>query len=173
MNIQAGLLSLVVTAFLIQSYKALQPDRTAELLIHISQQLASPSARAAPPPEPSPPPAAALVCNILLFISLALSLTCALLATFVRQWTRGLLHKAEMGQRHITRARVISSLHFQLQELNMHTIVDAIPLFLPVSLILFLAGLISFLFPVKQALLIVYFSMCAVLVVCISYKDSQ
>ncbi|KAF8177541.1 hypothetical protein K438DRAFT_1479335, partial [Mycena galopus ATCC 62051] len=94
MLIFSGLFSASLTAFLIESYESLQPDSgdlTVATLSQISQQLAAiaidqPFTLQTPPPfEPT---TASLWCNALWFISLSLSLTCALLATLVEQWAR-------------------------------------------------------------------------------------
>ncbi|KAJ7455593.1 hypothetical protein FB451DRAFT_1099377, partial [Mycena latifolia] len=102
MLIFAGLFSASLTAFLIESYKTLNPDAgdtTVKLLTQISLQLAASangSTLQLPESAPFTPPAASLVCNALWFISLGFSLTCALIATLLEQWARDFLHKADM-----------------------------------------------------------------------------
>ncbi|KAJ7455581.1 hypothetical protein FB451DRAFT_1048897, partial [Mycena latifolia] len=94
MLIFAGLFSASLTAFLIESYKTLNPDTgdaTVRLLAQISLQLAASangSTLQLPESTPFTPPAASLVCNALWFISLGFSLTCALIATLLEQWAR-------------------------------------------------------------------------------------
>ncbi|KAJ6551967.1 hypothetical protein B0H19DRAFT_950089, partial [Mycena capillaripes] len=89
MLIFSGLYSASLTAFLVESYTTLQPDSgvtNTALLAQISRQLAGTSNGTVLPfqdPAPFHPTTAALVCNALWFLSLALSLTCALLATLV------------------------------------------------------------------------------------------
>ncbi|KAF7341193.1 hypothetical protein MVEN_01854300 [Mycena venus] len=92
MLIFAGLFSASLTAFLIESYKTLivdSGDATVQLLTRISQQLEA-SANGSTFPIPPPidmsftPTTASVVCNALWFISLGLSLTCALIATPTR-----------------------------------------------------------------------------------------
>ncbi|KAI0266412.1 hypothetical protein BC834DRAFT_823665, partial [Gloeopeniophorella convolvens] len=90
-----GLFSAIVTAFIVESYKRLQPDpgdTTNFILSQISQQLApslngtqAPAVTRPPPFHASP---ASIRFNILFFLSLCLSLTCALLATLMQQWSR-------------------------------------------------------------------------------------
>ncbi|KAJ7034339.1 hypothetical protein C8F04DRAFT_1002107, partial [Mycena alexandri] len=76
----AGLFSASLTAFIIESYKTLTPDSgdaTIQLLAQISQQLAGAangSTFVMPPPTHFAAPASSLVCNVLWFISLGLSL---------------------------------------------------------------------------------------------------
>ncbi|KAF8186143.1 hypothetical protein K438DRAFT_1536537, partial [Mycena galopus ATCC 62051] len=99
MLIFSGLFSSSLTAFIIESYQNLVPDTsstTIDLLSQISQQLSAQSNGSQFTFSPSPPfevPTSALLCNGLWFVSLGLSLTCALLATLVEQWARDFLHK--------------------------------------------------------------------------------
>ncbi|KAJ7435327.1 hypothetical protein FB451DRAFT_1004833, partial [Mycena latifolia] len=158
MLIFAGLFSGSLTAFLIESYKTLNPnasDATVKLLAQISLQLAA-SANGStlhlPESAPFTPPAASLVCNALWFISLGLSLTCALIATLLEQWARDFLHKADMRSAPVIRARVYSYLYYGLKRFNMHTVVEIIPLLLHASLLFFFAGLVAFLIPVNVAM---------------------
>ncbi|KAJ6556040.1 hypothetical protein B0H19DRAFT_869344, partial [Mycena capillaripes] len=94
MLIFSGLFSASLTAFLLESYRTLQPDTgaaTVELLTRIVQELAANSSSASvPSPDGSKfqPTPSSLVCNALWFISLTLAITCALLATLVEQWAR-------------------------------------------------------------------------------------
>ncbi|KAJ7615240.1 hypothetical protein DFH06DRAFT_903166, partial [Mycena polygramma] len=154
MLIFSGLFSASLTAFLIESYQTLQPDSGAvvvQLLSQISQQLGSNSSVASPvSPDPFQPTASSLVCNTFWFISLTLSIMCALLATLVEQWAREFLHRTEKHPSPIRRARIFSFLYFGLRRFGMHTAVDLIPLLLHVSLILFLAGLVAFLIPINR-----------------------
>ncbi|KAJ6516697.1 hypothetical protein C8R47DRAFT_402692 [Mycena vitilis] len=158
MLIFAGLFSASLTAFLIESYKTLNPDSgdtTALLLAQISQQLAA-SANGTPfqipPAVPFTPPTSSLVCNTLWFISLGLSLTCALIATLLEQWARDFLHRADIRSAPVVRARVFSFLYYGLKRFKMHTVVEIIPLLLHISLVLFFVGLVAFLVPVNVAL---------------------
>ncbi|KAF7364272.1 hypothetical protein MSAN_01087000 [Mycena sanguinolenta] len=155
MIIFAGLFSAILTAFLIESYKTLNPDSgdaAVVLLSHISQQLAA-SANGSTwiplsPPEFTPS-ASAVTCNALWFISLGLSLSCALVATFLEQWAREFLHRTEVHSTPLIRARIFSFLYFGLKRFHMHTVVEIIPLLLHLALLLFFSGLIAFLIPVN------------------------
>ncbi|KAJ7657212.1 hypothetical protein DFH06DRAFT_459214, partial [Mycena polygramma] len=161
MLIFAGLFSASLTAFLIESYKTLNPDSgdtTALLLAQISQQLAA-TANGTPfqilPTAPFKPAASSLICNILWFISLGLSLTCALIATLLEQWARDFLHRADMRSTPVVRARVFSFLYYGLKQFKMHTVVEIVPLLLHASLFLFFVGLVAFLIPVNIPLTVV------------------
>ncbi|KAJ7777756.1 hypothetical protein B0H14DRAFT_2538604 [Mycena olivaceomarginata] len=157
----AALFSAIVAAFLIESYKTLNSDSgdlTVHFLKQISQQLAA-SANSTTfhvsPSTPFTPAASSLVCNALWFISLGFSLSCALIATLVQQWSREFLHKADMRSTPVIRARIFSYLYYGLKKFRMHTIVEVIPLLLHASLLLFFGGLIAFLIPVNIVMMII------------------
>ncbi|KAJ7336942.1 hypothetical protein DFH08DRAFT_705816, partial [Mycena albidolilacea] len=155
MLIFAGLFSGSVVAFLIESYKTLKPDSadtTVLLLTQISNQLAGTangSNFTIVSQTHFTPPASSLICNILWFISLGLSLTCALVATLVEQWAREFVHRTDMHSDPVIRARVFAYLYYGFKRFKMHSIVGAIPLLLHTSLLLFFAGLVAFLIPVN------------------------
>ncbi|KAJ7797657.1 hypothetical protein B0H14DRAFT_2466772, partial [Mycena olivaceomarginata] len=157
----AGLFSASLTAFIIESYKTLSPDQgamTITLLAQISHQLdtsSSNTSMATTDPSFTTPSAATLACNILWFFSLGLSLSCALFATLVQQWARDFVQRTEMRPSPVTRARIFSYLYFGMQRFGMHTIVGFIPLLLHLSLLLFFAGLVAFLRPINQVMVIV------------------
>ncbi|CAK5278186.1 unnamed protein product [Mycena citricolor] len=153
----AGLFSGVVTTFIIDGYKTLNPDsgsQTVALLSQISQQLANLNNGTAVtdvllPTAPFSPPISALVCNALWFTSLALSLSSALVATLVEQWAREYQHRTTMFSSPSIRSRVYMYLYHGLQRFNMHAIVGVPLLLLHASLVLFFAGLVAFLVPVN------------------------
>ncbi|KAK6992931.1 hypothetical protein R3P38DRAFT_3224298 [Favolaschia claudopus] len=156
----AGLFSAILTAFLIESYKTLTPDSEDDMVLLLSQisaqlaGIANGSAIDIPTPAPFVTPASSLVCNLLWFISLGLSLACALTATLVEQWARDFTYKTEMRSSPLTRARIFSYLYYGLKRFNMHAVVEAIPLLLHLSLVFFFAGLIAFLVPVNRGVMI-------------------
>ena len=95
--LKTGLFSATVAAFITESYKKLSPhpsDTTNVLLTQISQQLADISSGtpltsvAAQSSQPFKPAASAVRVNVLWFLSLVLSLNCALSATLMQQWAR-------------------------------------------------------------------------------------
>ncbi|KAJ7713011.1 hypothetical protein B0H16DRAFT_1341822, partial [Mycena metata] len=170
---QAGLFSASLTAFIIESYKTLTPDSgdsTVQLLAQISLQLsaaANGSVFHVPPPTQFSPRTSSLVCNALWFISLGLSLACALIATLLEQWARDFLHKADMRSAPVIRAHVFSFLYYGLKRFNMHTVVDIIPLLLHTSLLFFFAGLVAFLLPINPV--ITYIAVGLLVVVVAAY----
>ncbi|KAK6977341.1 hypothetical protein R3P38DRAFT_2810523 [Favolaschia claudopus] len=156
MLIFAGLFSAILSAFLIESYKSLTPDsedRMATLLGQISTQLsgiANGTRINIPPPEPFVVSISSLVCNLLWFISLGLSLSSALIATLVEQWARDFRYKTDMRSSPVIRARIFAYLYYGLKRFNMHAVVDLIPFLLHASLVLFFVGLVAFLVPVNR-----------------------
>ncbi|THU97246.1 hypothetical protein K435DRAFT_602518, partial [Dendrothele bispora CBS 962.96] len=99
MLVFSALFSAILTTFLIDSYKRLQEDpadATVAILIQVSQHVALLSNGTAftyqsrPPFEPD---MASVVCNTFWFFSLALAVTCSLLATLVQQWIRDFIHR--------------------------------------------------------------------------------
>ncbi|KAJ7020869.1 hypothetical protein C8F04DRAFT_1142441 [Mycena alexandri] len=171
MLIFAGLFSTSLTAFLIESYKTLIPDSgnaSVFLLAQISQQLAA-SANGTlfpiPPPPTFTPLTSSLVCNGLWFVSLGLSLTCALVATLLEQWARDFLHTADMRSSPVIRARVFSFLYYGLKRFKMHTVVEIIPLLLHASLFFFFAGLVAFLIPVNTVVMALAGAMLTILAI--------
>ncbi|KAG6832516.1 hypothetical protein H0H92_000145 [Tricholoma furcatifolium] len=152
----AGLFSACITAFLLESYKSLTPDPNMVLLAQISLNLAT-IANATQPilpfdPVSFQPSYASLLCNAFWFLSLAFSLACALAATLVDQWTRNYLTMNEKYPAPQTRARVRAFLYQGIQRFSMSTVVETIPALLHISLFLFLAGLIEFLYPVNTVI---------------------
>ncbi|CAK5278560.1 unnamed protein product [Mycena citricolor] len=154
MLIFAGLFSGVITTFIIDSYKTLNPDsgsqtvvlltQTVALLGQISVQLAHMNngtaiADALPPAAAFSPPASSLVCNALWFTSLALSLSSALVATLVKQWAQQYQHRTSMFSSPSVRARVYMYLYYGLRRFNMHVVVGVPPLLLHAALLLFFA----------------------------------
>ncbi|KAJ7167621.1 hypothetical protein C8R46DRAFT_1093627 [Mycena filopes] len=155
---QAGLFSAILTAFLIESYKSLSPDNTVQALSQISQQLAAAAAGTVSNIPSSPafvPSVSSIVCNAFWFISLGLSLACALIATLVQQWARNFLHKTRLRSAPSLRAPIFMYFYFGLKRFGMHRVVEVIPLLLHMSLLLFFAGLVSFLIPVNTTLTVI------------------
>ncbi|KAJ7917642.1 hypothetical protein B0H13DRAFT_1710187, partial [Mycena leptocephala] len=175
LRIQAGLFSASLTAFLIESYKMLTPDQgelTISILMQISYQLSvSKNASSIGPQMQSSftPSTASLACNTLWFLSLGLSLSCALIATLVEQWARDFIQKTDMRPSPVIRARIFSYLYYGLRRFNMHAVVELIPLLLHISLILFFAGLVAFLHPVNPAITAVAAALLFVIFAVYSY----
>jgi hypothetical protein len=160
-----------VAAFLVESYKQLQPsssDTVILLLSQISQQLAalaSGSSISIPsglPGQDFQPSASAVRVNIFWFISLVLSLTCALLATLMQQWVRRYLQTSQRWYASYKRVRIRTFFAEGIERFGLPTAVEALPALLHVSVFLFFAGLVDFLININHT---VAFSLLSAVVV--------
>ncbi|KAJ3922053.1 hypothetical protein F5877DRAFT_64401 [Lentinula edodes] len=168
----AGLFSASVTAFIIESYKDLVPDNsdtTVILLAQIYRELTNdttltmiPSVSKALDANSFVPSTSSLACNILWFLSLSLSLTAALSATLVQQWSRNYLQATVGRDIPYQRARISTYLYEGLIKFHMKSIVTAIPMLLHASLLLFFAGLVLFLQPVNRGIGYLIFGLLSV-----------
>lgn len=156
-DVQAALFSAILTAFLIESYRSLNPDSGDLTVQLLSQQLAASANgctfNATQSTFPFTPAPASLVYNGLWFVSLGFSLACTLIATLAQQWSRDFLHRADMRSAPIIRARIFSYLYYGLKRFQIHTVVEITRLLLHASLFLFFCGLIAFLIPVNTAMM--------------------
>ncbi|KAH9030322.1 hypothetical protein EDB85DRAFT_1837431, partial [Lactarius pseudohatsudake] len=176
----SGLFSAVVAAFLTVSVQDLRPDpqdKPTFYLENIYQLLAdsdrtdvTTSFNQSHPPTFSPPRSAVWV-NSLWSLSLVIALSCALLATLLQQWARRYIR--------LTQSRSASSLHKRarmraffdkgVQELHFQWTVDALPILIHASLLIFLAGLTVFSFGSNHTVFKVVASwvgLCAVIYSC-------
>ena len=160
-----------MAAFLIESYKQLQPsssDTVIILLAQISQQLAALSSGTSitiPPGLPGQdfrPSASAVRVNVLWFVSLVVSLTCALLATLMQQWVRRYLQTSQHSYAPYKRARIRAFFAEGIERFGLPTAVEALPALLHISVFLFFAGLVDFLINVNHT---VAFSLLSAVVV--------
>ena len=155
---KTGLFSATVASFIIESYQNLSPnssERTNALLAQISQQLVDMSngtpltSVATKSTQPFTPTASAVRVNVLWFLSLILSLNCALSATLMQQWAR---RYQELGQRRGTfhrRGRMRAYIFDGVRRFRMARAVATMPTLLHISVFLFFAGLVEFLFPIQ------------------------
>ncbi|KAI9447530.1 hypothetical protein H4582DRAFT_1783215, partial [Lactarius indigo] len=152
-----GLFSATVAAFIIESYKKLSPDSgdtTNALLTQISVQLVNisngtPIASVAVQGSQSfKPTASAVRVNVLWFLSLVLSLTCALSATLIQQWARRYQELAQRRGANHRRGRMRAYIFDGLIRFRMAQAVATMPTLLHISVFLFFAGLVEFLFPI-------------------------
>ncbi|KAI0322069.1 hypothetical protein OF83DRAFT_1050069, partial [Amylostereum chailletii] len=147
-----GLFAATVAAFIIEGYKNLLPDSGDEvvsLLSGISGQIGSLSngTRAIPAsPPPFHPPTSAIRVNTLWFISLFLSLSVALAATLMQQWSRRYLRAARRRGSPHKRGPVHIHLYHGMKTFRIEGAVELIIGLLHVAMFLFVAGLIEFLF---------------------------
>lgn len=123
-----------MTAFLIDSYKSLQPD-PASVNANLTAQVAIILARSVNssdlvlPQMPSPNSQTAnLTINALWFFSLVFSLLCALAATLVQQWSRIYLQGTTERFNPHQRVRMRTYLQQGVQRFRLNEMVDAIPM---------------------------------------------
>ena len=87
-----------------------------------------------------------VVVNTLWFLSLSISLTCALLATLLQQWARRYVKITHKRHHPRNRARIRAFFAEGVDKLHLSLAVRALPALLHSSLFLFLVGLVVFLF---------------------------
>ncbi|KAI9467375.1 hypothetical protein BJY52DRAFT_66137 [Lactarius psammicola] len=153
-----GLFSATVAAFTIESYKQLSPDpgvTTNALLTQISQQLVNISNEtplasvAAQNSQPFKPTASAVRVNVLWFLSLAISLNCALSATLMQQWARQYCELTRRRGAPHKSGRIRAFIFDGFRKFGtLARAVTPITRLLHISVFLFFAGLVEFLFPI-------------------------
>ncbi|KAI0251636.1 hypothetical protein BJV78DRAFT_415768 [Lactifluus subvellereus] len=99
-----------------------------------------------PPPSDFSPPRHAVWVNILWFFSLAISLTCALVATLVQQWMRRYIKITRPQYSVHKRARIRAFFAEGLDKFHLPLVVDLLSTFVHISVFLFFSGLPVFLF---------------------------
>ncbi|KAN0137241.1 hypothetical protein V8E53_004951, partial [Lactarius tabidus] len=152
-----GLFSATVATFIIESLQNLYPDSvdtTNALLTQITQQLVNISSGvpltsiSAQSGQPFKPTASAVRINVLWFLSLILSLNCALSATLMQQWARRYQELAQRPGAFHRRGRMRAYIFDGISRFGMARAVSTMPTLLHLSVFLFLAGLVEFLFPI-------------------------
>ncbi|KAI9439594.1 hypothetical protein H4582DRAFT_1780248, partial [Lactarius indigo] len=148
-----GLFSSTVATFIAISYQSLQQDPnviTQSLLAQISQQLSnattgSTSASASPSTQTSfTPSASAVFVNSVWFLSLVLSLTCALMATLLQQWARRYFQMIQRHNAPHVRAHIREYFAQGARRFHISALVEVLPSLLLISVLLFFAGLVVF-----------------------------
>ena len=176
--LKTGLFSATVAAFIIESYQNLSPDSaetTNELLIHISQQffnmtngqpITSVTAQIGQSFEPKP---SAVRVNVLWFLSLVLSLSCALSATLMQQWARRYRELAQRRGAFHRRGRMRAYIFDGISRFGMARAVATMPTLLHVSVFLFFAGLVEFLFPIHAT--VAYTTLACIILFALAYAN--
>ncbi|KAF8494150.1 hypothetical protein F5888DRAFT_1805738 [Russula emetica] len=155
-----GLFSAALAALLTVTVQDLRPnsqDTSSFYLGNIYQILADPNAtRASLPspvlnPPPFSPPRYTIWVNLLWFLSLVMSLSCALLATSLHQWARRYIRLTQPARcSPEKRARMRAFFADGLDEMHVPWAVEGLPTLLHLSLFLFFGGLVIFLFHVDR-----------------------
>jgi Family of unknown function (DUF6535) len=124
------------------------------------------------PSMPFSPPTYAVWVNSLWFLSLVISLTCALLATLLQQWARRYTKITQKRYSLHRRARIRAFFAEGVDKLHLPWAVEALPVLLHLSLSLFFAGLAVFLFNINHTVFKVAISWVGVyagIYVCITF----
>ncbi|KAH9009469.1 hypothetical protein EDB85DRAFT_1881565, partial [Lactarius pseudohatsudake] len=117
-------------------------------------------------PPPFSPPNYAIWVNALLFLSLVISISCALLATLLQQWARRYLKVTQPRYSLHKRARIRAFFAEGVDRFLLPWAVEALPTLLHVSLFLFFAGISVFLWNVDLTIfkaVVSWIGICTVL----------
>ncbi|KAN0140469.1 hypothetical protein V8E53_001678 [Lactarius tabidus] len=174
-----GLFSAAVATLIsvsIQDIRQNPQDTSNFYLANIYQAIADPNnsnISISPPASPPPfsPPNSAVWVNALWFLSLVISLTCALLATLLQQWARRYLKITQSRYSPHKRARIRAYFSEGVEKCLLPWAVDTLPTLLHVSLFLFFAGLVVFLCNVNLTifkLVLSWVGLCTALYGCIT-----
>ncbi|KAI0299112.1 hypothetical protein B0F90DRAFT_1577513, partial [Multifurca ochricompacta] len=109
--------------------------------------------------------------NSLWFLSLAISLTCAMLATLLQQWARQYVKVTQPRYSPHKRARIRAFFAEGVDKLHLPWAVEALPTLLHLSLFLFFAGLVIFLFNVNHTvfkIVMCWVGICTGLYICVT-----
>jgi hypothetical protein len=144
---QAGLFSAVLTAFVVESYQSLQEDlaqTSVDLLRHISHQLANSSFPAATDSSQFQAHRSDVRVNVCWFVSLLLALVVALFGIFLKQWMRTYMKWTDVTPDQD--AVALRQFRYRsLETWRLGAILALLPTILQLSVILFLSGLLVFL----------------------------
>ncbi|EJD48844.1 hypothetical protein AURDEDRAFT_25043, partial [Auricularia subglabra TFB-10046 SS5] len=142
----AGLVSAVVTAFTVESYKWLQNDsgdRTVQLLAHIANLLDDTGPPILPPSTSAIHDAAAVRINVYWFLSLTLSLSSALVGILAKQWINE--YDRDAGRTHPEAMGIRQMKYDSLDTWRVSEIVHSVPLLLELAIGSFLIGMLELL----------------------------
>jgi hypothetical protein len=123
-------------------------------------------------PPPFSPPKFTIWVNALWFLSLVISITCALLATLLQQWARRYLKVTQPRYSPHRRARIRAFFAEGIDKFLLPWAVEALPTMLHLSLFLFFAGLAVFLWNVNLTifkLVLSWIGLCTALYGCITF----
>ena len=138
----------------VQDLRPNSQDTSAFYLGNIYEFLADPNVTRASPVAKPPPfsrPRYAIWGNSLLFLSLVMSLSCALLATSLQQWARRYIRLTQLARTSPEkRARMREFYANGVDKMHIPWAVEGLPTLLHLSLFLFFGGLAGFLFNVDE-----------------------
>ncbi|KAN0140375.1 hypothetical protein V8E53_001584, partial [Lactarius tabidus] len=172
-----GLFSAAVASLISVSIQDLQqnPQDTSNFyLANMYQATINPNGSSSLPASPPPfiPPNYAVWVNALWFLSLVISITCALLATLLQQWARRYLKVTQPRYSPHRRARIRAFFAEGVDKFLLPWAVEALPTMLHLSLFLFFAGLSVFLWNVNLTIfksVLSWVGLCTALYGCITF----
>ena len=124
------------------------------------------------PSMPFSPPKYAVWVNSLWFLSLVISLTCALLATSLQQWARRYMKVTQPRYNPHKRVQIRAFFAEGIEKLHLPWAVEALPILLHLSLSLFFGGLAIYLFNINHTVfkvVISWLGICTCLYLCITF----
>jgi hypothetical protein len=168
---QTGLFAATVAAFVIESYKQLSADTSAQTVALLAQLVAAQNGTALPPVVPASdtfvPAPSAVVANTLWFLSLVVSLVCALGATLIQQWARNYQRQNQRWRSMQKRGVLHVILCTGVERFGLDNASSWVVALLHLAVSLFMAGLVIFLFPIN--VIVASFSLGAVAISGIAY----
>ncbi|KAI9440902.1 hypothetical protein H4582DRAFT_1504096 [Lactarius indigo] len=145
-----SIFSAIIAGFIIETYKALQPDNDQETVCLLSQLVSQgnssqQSSQSCPGPYPGGPSPAAIRSNILLVISFFLAIMSALACTLIQQWCREFTKYASPRVAPHKRGRVRTYLFQGLERFYMRRFMYGVYFLLHTSVFLFFCGVSDYL----------------------------
>ncbi|KAK7690107.1 hypothetical protein QCA50_006755 [Cerrena zonata] len=148
--ILTGLLSAIIGAFALESYRNLQPDPATQTVHSLEQLVLQANGvvlNQAGPQTTSPSFQLTVFVNVLWFLSLLFTIITASLGVFVKQWLQRYLNWQCTSSQERLRVRHVR--HRGLLRFRVLQLAELLPILLQLALMLFLAGLVLFLLPVN------------------------
>src|SRR6266851_1829241 len=157
---QNGLFSAVIAAVVVVSVQDLKPDPQETSAFYLQKMyhlqagpnISQPSVPSTlTDPSSFSPPTHAIWVNSLWFLSLVISLSCAMLATSLQQWARHYIRiTQESGQSPRSRARRRAFFADGMQKFHVPRVVEILPILVHLSLFVFFVGLLIYLFNINH-----------------------
>ena len=149
--LKTGLFSSIVATFITLSLPQLSPDSNGQTVALLTQLVnISSGSPVVVQNTPFKAPTSIVRVNVLWFLSLILSLSCALLATLMQQWARRYLGYAQNRGTPLKRVLIRAYMLDGVEKFRLSRAVETMPILLHSSVFLFFAGLIDFLFTINK-----------------------
>ena len=149
--LKTGLFSSIVATFIALSLPQLSPDPNIQAIALLTQLVnISSGSPVVVQSTPFKAPASIVRVNIMWFLSLILSLSCALLATLMQQWARRYLGYAQHRGTPLKQVHIRAYMLDGVEKFSLSRAVETMPVLLHSSVFLFFAGLIEFLFTINK-----------------------